>query len=186
MMEVSKEVRTNTSAVAAVEFSVAAKEKLTKLLAKYEIPQSALLPALYIAQEEFGFLSPAVLIAVAKILNVPPALAFESASFYTMFKKQDMGKWCLQVCNNVTCTMMGSEELLQVVKEEIGLVPGQVGEDKVFSLLCVQCLGSCDTAPVVQVNDDYIEKLNPEKFRQFLRALKQLPENASPQEALKV
>lgn len=168
----------------ATSLSAQSKEKIATLVKKYEQPQSALLPALYIAQEELGYLSPATLTGVAQELGIPPALAFEAMSFYTMFKKQDMGRWCLQVCNKVTCTMMGSEELLQIVKEELGIVPGQVSEDKMFSLLCVQCLGSCDTAPVVQVNDDYIEKLNPEKFRQVLRALRQLPKTAAPLEAL--
>lgn len=167
------------------EFSPKVKSQLAELVAKYEQPQSALLPALYIAQEQFGFLSNDVLELVARELKIPAAIAFEAASFYTMFKRRDMGRWCLQVCNNVTCTMMGSESLLQVVKEELGLVPGQVAEDKLFSLLCVQCLGSCDTAPVVQVNEDYCEKLDPERFRKLLRTLKGLPATTAPLEAMK-
>ena len=155
------------------------KSELKALVAKYEQPQSAMLPALYIAQNKFGHLTDETLVSVAKELGVPPALAFEVVSFYTMFKREDKGRWFLQVCNNVTCTMMGSEDILKVIEEETGLKPGQVAADKMFSVSCVQCLGSCDTAPVVQVNDDYIEKLNPEKFRQFLRKLKTLPANSN-------
>lgn len=154
------------------EFTPENKKRFDTLVAKYESKASALLPALYIAQEQFGFLEPATLTYVAKLLEIPPAQAFEVASFYFMFKKKDQGKFWLQVCNNVTCTMMGSESLLQVIKEELNLSPNQVAEDKSFSLSCVQCLGSCDTAPVVQINDHYEEKLDPEKFRTLLRRLK--------------
>ena len=72
----------------------------------------------------------------------------------------------------VTCCMMGSDDLMAVVKEELGLGPGEVSADKKFSLVPVQCLGSCDTAPVVQVNEDYVEKLDPEKFRELIKKLK--------------
>ncbi len=155
-----------------VEFTPENKSRFEKTVAKYEQAQSALMPTLYIAQEQFGFLSPPVLDYVAKLLNIPVAHAYEVVSFYGMYKKKDMGRYCLQVCNNVTCTMRGSEDLLAVVKEELGLSPNEMTADKKFSLINVQCLGSCDTAPVVQVNEDYVEKLNPQKFREYLRKLK--------------
>jgi NADH-quinone oxidoreductase E subunit len=160
------------SAAKAVEFSPEMKTRFEKTLAKYEVPASALLPTLYLAQEQFGFLSTEVLEYVAKILNLPSSHAFEAASFYTMFKKKDMGRWCLQVCNNVTCAMMGSEELIKTIKEELGISFNEKTPDNLFSVIPVQCLGSCDTAPVVQVNDDYVESLTPEKLRQHIRKLK--------------
>ena len=101
-----------------------------------------------------------------------PREVFEAASFYTMFHLKDPGKYCLQVCQNVTCCMMGSDDLFKVVKDELGIGPGEVTADKKFSLVPVQCLGSCDTAPVVQVNEDYVEKLNPETFRKLIQDLK--------------
>jgi NADH dehydrogenase (ubiquinone) flavoprotein 2 len=155
------------------EFTPQNLERFHKIVAKYEQAASALMPALYLAQEQFGFLTPPVLEYVASLLKIPAARAFEASSFYTMYRKRDMGKWCLQVCNNVTCTMMGSEEILAVIKEELGINPNENTEDNEFSLLKVECLGSCDTAPVVQVNDDYCENLTPKKMRDLIKRLKQ-------------
>jgi len=148
-------------------------EKFRQTVAKYEEPACALLPTMYLAQEQWGFLSPQVLIYVAKLLDMPPVKVFEAATFYILFKKKDMGRYCLQVCNNITCTMMGSEALMKVIKEEIGIGPMEVSADGNFSLMPVQCLGSCDTAPVVQVNEEYVENLDPEKFRELIRKLRQ-------------
>lgn len=167
-----------------LEFSSDMKARFKETVAKYEIPASALLPVLYLAQEQFGFLSPDVLEYVAKLLDLPASHAFEAASFYTMFKKKDMGRWCLQVCNNVTCSMMGSEALIQTVKEELGIALNEKTADNLFSLIPVQCLGSCDTAPVVQVNDDYVENLNADRLRQLIRKLKG-EKTVSPQETLR-
>lgn len=152
-------------------------ERFKKTVALYERPRSALLPTLYLAQQQFGFLSPEVLEYVASLLSIPPREVFEAASFYVLFKKKDMGRWCLQVCGNITCTMMGSDELVKIVKEELGIGPMQLTADGLFSFMPVQCLGSCDTAPVVQVNETYVEKLNPEKFRQLIKDLKSGKEN---------
>jgi NADH-quinone oxidoreductase subunit E len=166
-----------------IEFSPEMKKRFQETVAKYEKPASALLPTLYLAQEQFGFLSPEVLEYVAKILELPSSHAFEAASFYTMYKKKDMGRWCLQVCNNITCTMMGSEALIGAVKEELGIGFNEKTPDNLFSMIPVQCLGSCDTAPVVQVNDDYVENLTPEKLRQLIRKLKG-EKAVAPQETL--
>jgi NADH-quinone oxidoreductase subunit E len=154
-----------------VEFSPERMKAFRECVAKYEQPASALLPTLYLAQEQFGFLKPEVLEYVASLLKIPPTQAFEAASFYLMFKQKDMGQWCLQICNNVTCTMMGSEDLIAVAKEELGIGFHEVTSDRKFSVVPVQCLGSCGTAPVVQVNEDYHENLSPVKFRELLKQL---------------
>lgn len=155
-----------------LEFTPERMKEFQALVAKYEVPASALLPTLYLAQEQFGYLSTEAMDYVGKLLGIPPVQVYEAVTFYVMFKKRDMGKWCLQVCQNITCAMMGMDKLLDVVKEELGLVPGQVSEDKQFSCVTVECLGSCGTAPVVQVNEDYFENLSPETFRGLIRKLK--------------
>jgi len=147
-------------------------EKFKALVAKYEVPASALLPTLYLAQEQNGHLTGPALEYVAKLLGMQPARVFEAATFYVMFKKKDMGKFCLQVCNNITCTLMGSEDLIQVIHDDLKLKPMQVTEDGVFSYMPVQCLGSCDTAPVVQVNEEYFENQDADKFRKLLSDLR--------------
>lgn len=156
----------------AIQFNAENMERFKSTVAKYEVPSSALLPTLYLAQEQFGFLSPEVMVYVASLLGMPPVKVFEAASFYVMFKKKDMGRWCLQVCQNITCTMMGAEKLVNVVREELGIGVNEVTPDGLFSFVPVQCLGSCDTAPVCQVNEEYVENLDPEKFRKLIRALK--------------
>ena len=141
-------------------------------VAKYEVAQSALLPTLHLAQEQWGFLSTPVLDYVADLLKLTQRHVYECATFYTMFRKKDWGKYHLQVCQNISCTLMGGEAIFKVIEEELGIKPGQVTADKKFGCMPVECLGSCDTAPVCQINDDYAEKLSPEKFREILRALK--------------
>jgi NADH-quinone oxidoreductase E subunit len=155
-----------------MKFSPDREKKVEQLLSRYEIKASALLPVLRLAQEQCGYLTPEAMDYVAGLLDLCPRHVREVASFYVLLKKQDMGEYCLQVCGNITCCMMGSDELLKVIQEETRLKkPMELTADKKFSLMPVQCLGSCDTAPVVQINDDYFENLTPEKLREILRKL---------------
>ena len=155
------------------EFAPERKARFDRIVKKYEIKASALLPVLYLAQEEFGHLSPPVMDYVASLLDLPPSHVYEAVSFYILFRKKDMGRWCLQVCNNITCTMLGSESLIKIIKSDLGLGPNEVTKDGVFSYMPVQCLGSCDTTPVVAVNETYYENQSPEKFRELLRNLRE-------------
>jgi len=156
-----------------MKFTPEREKQVEVLLGRYEIKASALLPVLRLAQEQIGYLTPEAMDYVAGLLDLCPRHVREVASFYVLLKKQEMGDHCLQICGNITCCMMGSDELLKVAEEELGLSkPMQLTDDKKFSLMPVQCLGSCDTAPVVQINDDYYEKLTPEKFREMLQKLK--------------
>lgn len=156
-----------------IQFSPERQRRFEKIISKYEIPASALLPTLYLAQEEWGYLTPPVMDYVASLLKIPPAQVYEAVSFYVLFHSKDMGRYCLQVCNNITCSMMGSESLIRVIREELHIGPQEVTEDKLFSFVPVQCLGSCDTAPVVQVNEDYVENLNPQKLKDLIGRLRE-------------
>ncbi len=163
---------TGTSTQEAVSFTPDRLERFKRTVAKYEQPASALLPTLWLAQEQWGHISQPVLRYVAGLLEMSEVQVTEVVSFYFMFRKKDMGKYCLQVCNNITCTMMGSEKVMEVIREELGIGVGEVTPDGAFSCMSVQCLGSCDTAPVVQVNDDYFENQEAEAFRKLLRRWK--------------
>lgn len=156
-----------------VSFTPENQSRFEKILSKYETKASALLPTLWLAQEQFGYLTNEVMDHVAKLLDMPPAHVYEAVTFYVMYKRKDMGKYCLQICNNITCSMMGSEKLIRVANEELNISFNEVTEDKMFSLVPVQCLGSCDTAPVVQVNEEYCENLTPEKFKELIRRLRE-------------
>ncbi|MBM4303038.1 MAG: NAD(P)H-dependent oxidoreductase subunit E [Deltaproteobacteria bacterium] len=155
-----------------VSFTSENQARFEKIVAKYETKASALLPTLWLAQEQFEYLSNEVMDYVASLLGMPPSHVYEAVTFYVMFKRKDMGKFCLQICNNITCSMMGSEKLIQVARDELHIEFHEVTEDKMFSLVPVQCLGSCDTAPVVQVNEEYCENLTPEKFKELIHRLK--------------
>ena len=160
--------------MSAIAFTSENKSRFEKIVSKYETRRSALLPVLYLAQDQFGHLSGDVLDYVADELQVPRAAAYEAVSFYSMYKKKDMGQYCIQVCNNITCCMMGAEEIIEVIKKETGIEKfHEVSADKKFSLIPVQCLGSCDTGPVAQINQDaYIEGLTPAKIKEHLSRLK--------------
>jgi len=155
-----------------VSFTSENQARFEKIVAKYETKASALLPTLWLAQEQFEYLSNEVMDYVASLLGMPPSHVYEAVTFYVMFKRKDMGKFCLQIKNNITCSMMGSEKLIQVARDELHIEFHEVTEDKMFSLVPVQCLGSCDTAPVVQVNEEYCENLTPEKFKELIHRLK--------------
>lgn len=146
-------------------------KRFEKLVAKYETPRSALLPTLYLAQEQWGFLTPPVMAYVASLLKISPAQVTEAVSFYTMFKKEKRGKWCLQICQNITCHMMGAEKVLEAAKRVLGVEVGQNTEDGKFSLLTVECIGACDKAPVAQINERYFENLDPVRIEKVLREL---------------
>ena len=102
-----------------VSFTLENEKRFKNIVSKYEARASALLPTLWLAQEQFGYLSDETLNYVAGLLDMPSVHVFEAVSFYVLYKRKDMGKYCLQICNNISCQMMGSEKLIGVVKEEL-------------------------------------------------------------------
>ena len=138
----------------------------------YPDPQSAILPALYLAQGDYGgWLPEASFEEIATIMELPPALVASVASFYTMLNRKPVGRHVIQVCTNVSCSLLGAEHLLHYISRKLGIQPGQTTDDGRFTLLEVECLGSCGTAPVMQVDDTYCENLTAEKVDQILERL---------------
>ncbi len=142
------------------------------LMAKYPHARSALIPSLQAAQEEAGYLSPEVIREVAEVFQLSPNEVYEVASFYTMLYKRPVGKYVVQVCTNISCLLCRSEDILSHLQQRLGIKPGETTADKKFTLLEVECLASCGTAPVVQINDDYHENLTPDKLDRILDNLK--------------
>ncbi len=139
---------------------------------RYPDPRSALLPALAIAQRENdGWLSPEVMIEVAEVMELPPAEVGSVTSFYTMFHRRPVGKYLIQVCTNISCSLLGAEHVLQYIKGRLGIEVGETTPDGLFTLLTVECLGSCGTAPMMQINDTYYENLTPQKVDVILAGL---------------
>lgn len=142
-------------------------EKLTKAIDAeieriqrfYPTKEALLLPLLHAAQRSEGWLSDETMAVVASRLGMPAAKVKQVASFYTMFYKKPVGKCHLQVCNNIACWLRGSETLIHHLEKKLGVQLGEMTPDGRFTLSEVECLGSCGTAPVAQVNDDYHENL---------------------------
>jgi len=139
-------------------------------LAKYPADRraSGLMAALRITQDEHGFLNPARIEYVAKLIGVPAIRAYEVATFYSMYEHQSMGEHTIKVCTNISCMLRGSDEIVTHLQNRLGIKLGEVTEDGQVGLKEVECLGACAGAPMLQMNKDYIENLTPEKIDSFL------------------
>lgn len=142
--------------------------EIDAIVARYPNRMAALIPVLYVAQREFEVLSRGVLDLVARRLDLPAAKVLNTATFYTMFFKERVGRIHVQVCRNISCYLRGCDGLMAVMAEKLGLEPGQVSEDGQFSLEGVECLAACGTAPIVRINETYHEALSPEAFSLLL------------------
>ena len=155
----------------AVQFSKEALEEYELVLTQYPLKRAAIMPVLWIAQREFGYLSPEVQQYVADLMGFPLAWVSGVASFYTMYYKKPIGKYHLQVCTNVSCMLRGSDEIVRAIEARLGIGLGKTTADGRFSLDEVECLASCGTAPMMQVNEDYHENLTPESTTELLDRL---------------
>jgi NADH-quinone oxidoreductase E subunit len=146
--------------------------QIDEILKKYPLKKPAVMPVLYLAQEQNGFISNEVIKTVADTLEITPEEVLGVVTFYTMYHQKPVGKFHIQVCTNVSCMLRGGYELYDKVKEKLGIDNMQVTEDKIFSLEEVECMGSCGTAPMIAVNEDYYENLTKEKVVEILDSLK--------------
>jgi len=148
-----------------------AKAEIKQIRGKYPDPRSALLPALYVAQREHGWLSPEVMRDVAEVMELPPTEVASVTSFYTLFNRQPVGENLVQVCTNISCSLLGAEHIVEYLKNKLGIDVGETTLDNKFTLVTVECLGSCGTAPMMQINDTYYENLTEEKIDRILAEL---------------
>ena len=133
---------------------------------------SLVLPCVRRIQEDRGYVSDSDVQELAEYLGVPQIQIEEVLSFYTMFRRKPIGRWHLQFCHNVSCSMNGAERILAHVEKKLGLKPGQSTPDGRFTLSVAECLGSCGTAPMMMVNEAYHENLTVEKVDALLEELK--------------
>ena len=153
-------------------FSPEAKKQIPDILKRYPIKASALLPLLNLAQEEEGWVSEASMCEIAKLLDLTPPKVYEVVTFYTMLNLKPIGRFHLQACKSLMCALVGSDTLFGWIDQELGIKPGETTEDGMFTLSAVECLASCGTAPMMQVNDNYFERLTHEKVRQIFEDLR--------------
>lgn len=154
-----------------VEFPPEVKRRFEDLLTRYPTKQAALLPTLHLAQETFGWISPEVVLYVAELLDQAPASVFGVVTFYNMYNQKPVGKYHLQVCTNLSCMVRDAYGIYQRLCQKLDVHPGQMTPDGKFTVTEVECLGSCGTAPVVQINNDYHENLTVEQAEQIVDRL---------------
>jgi NADH-quinone oxidoreductase subunit E len=155
------------------ELSAEGQQFVKKELARYETKESAIIPCLYrVQQENGGWVNPESIAMLSKLMDIPEARINEVFHFYTMFNKEPVGKYHVQVCCNVACCMAGTREMLQSFLKEHKVEQGDITKDGRFTFTQVECLGACDKAPMMQINDDYHENLTMEKAKQLLQGLK--------------
>jgi len=152
-------------------FSAAVEAEIDRHLAKYPVKRSAILPLMFIVQRERGYLDPPGVQYLANRLQLRVTDIWEVATFYSMIYTKPTGKYHIQVCKTLSCRIMGEGKVTEHVSKKLGIKPGETTPDGKFSLSLVECLGSCGTAPMFQINFDYYENLTPEKVDQILAAL---------------
>ena len=154
-----------------VAFSATTLTSVEKILSHYPDKEAALLPVLHLAKSEFKTITPEVMEYIAGLLGVNPLRVMDVISFYTLYPRQEEGQYVIQVCATLSCALLGAEALVDHLQKKLGIKVGQTTLDKKFTLKKVECLGSCGTAPVMQINDDYYENLTAEKIDEILAKL---------------
>ncbi|MCC2640877.1 MAG: nuoE [Nitrospira sp.] len=153
-------------------------DEIDDILARYPVKRSALLPLLYLAQREQGYVTEPAMHEIAGILKLTPPQVYETATFYTMLNLKPVGTFHIQICKSLMCALVGSDTVIGWMDTKLGIKPGETTADKLFTLSIVECLAACGTGPMMQINDDYYERLTEEKVDRILADLRRT--GASP------
>jgi NADH-quinone oxidoreductase subunit E len=158
-----------------IGFSAETLKRIREIILHYpgDRKKSALLPVLHIAQQELGgYLCVDTMDYVASLLEIQPIEVYEVATFYTMFHLEPAGKYVIEVCQTGPCALCGGERILDHLENVLGIKNGETTSDGLFTLKTVECLGSCDTAPVILVNTEFYESMTHEKVERIIEDLK--------------
>jgi NADH-quinone oxidoreductase subunit E len=155
-----------------LEFSSQARQRIAAVRARYPEAQAACLPALWIAQEELGWVPDEAIPLVARELGLSEAHVYGVLTFYTMYLRQKPGKFLIQLCTNVACWANGAYDLLAHLEQRLGITRGETTTDGLFTLLEVECLAACGQAPMMLVNDTYHYDLTRDKVNALLDELR--------------
>ncbi|MFQ5722019.1 MAG: NADH-quinone oxidoreductase subunit NuoE [Candidatus Aminicenantales bacterium] len=153
------------------EFSAQVKKEIEDIIARYPKKEAAILPVLHVIQREVGFISGEEEKFVAELLEIKPIRVREVVTFYTMLNSEPLGKYHIQVCSNITCSLLGAGNLISYLEEKLGIRVGQTTPDKKFTLSTVECLGACEQAPAMMINFDYYGHLDKKKIDEILAKL---------------
>ena len=155
-----------------VEFPPDAQKRFENILTRYPNKEAALLPTLHLVQETWGWISPESVHYVGELLDLSPATVFGVVSFYDMYDQKPVGKYRLRVCTNLSCMVSNGYDIYEHLCERLHVKPHETTKDGLYTVVEVECLGSCGTAPVVQVNNDYHENMSVERMDALLEKLK--------------
>ncbi len=146
--------------------------EIDDIVKRYPVRRSALLPLLNMAQRDEGYVTEAAMKEIAGILRLTPPQVYEVVTFYTMLSLKPLGKFHIQVCKSLMCALVGSDNLVEWLRSRLNIKPGDTTQDGMFTLSVVECLASCGTGPMAQINDDFYERLTEEKVDRLLADLK--------------
>lgn len=160
--------RSTSAQAESLKVSPEAHKRAQELIAQYPQKRSAVMPLLYIAQEHTKYITQSAVEWVAAQLEMPPVQVWEVATFYTMYYKKPVGQYHVQVCRTLPCALRGARKVSEYFHKKFGVQPGEVTKDGMWSFEEVECLGSCGTAPMCQINDVFFENLTDEKLDQIV------------------
>ena len=155
-----------------LKLSSKALAEIDRHIAKYPEKRAALMPALTVAEREFGWLSDQAMACVAEVMGLTKAEVFGVATFYSMYKFRPMGRHIIQFCDNISCMLVRADDLLDHFKKTLGIGPGETTADDRFSLVTMECIGACGTAPAMLVNKDFHDNLTAQKIDKILEKYK--------------
>jgi NADH-quinone oxidoreductase subunit E len=142
------------------------------ILERYPVKKSAILALMHLAQEEYGYMSQEAMEEVADVLDLNPTHVLSLAGFYSLYYEEPVGKYVLEICNDLACALRGADEFVEMVSRKLGIPVDGTTEDQLFTLKTVMCLAACDKAPMLQCNLKYVENLDEEKFDAFIADLR--------------
>lgn len=156
-------------------FSFADQGQVQEIITRYPqgCEQSAVMPLLFLAQSQQGWIPRAAMDEIARILNMPPIRVYEVGTFYTMYNLAPVGKHHVQVCTTTPCWLRGSSDIMKACESATGCHHGETSSDGMFTVTEVECLGACVNAPMIQIGDDFYEDLTPQRMVEILEALRQ-------------
>ena len=147
-------------------------KKVEEVRKRYPASQAALLPILWIAQEQEGWISEEMMRFIGKLLDIPYGHVLGVVTFYTMYHSKKLGKYHIEVCTNISCMLRGSDKILETIAHRCGAKPGETSADGKWTVSEVECMGACGGAPMLAIGQEYYENLTPEKTEQLLSSLK--------------
>lgn len=148
-------------------------QEIEAILAKYPDKRSAVLPVMYLAQEAYGFMSEEAMRDVASVLDIDATHVLALAGFYTLFYEEPVGKYVLEICNDLPCALRGADEFVEMACQKLEVGLDGTTDDGLFTVKTVMCLAACDKAPMLQVNLKYEENLDEEKFDALITRLRE-------------